>query len=228
MLKANVLARTWIAIPLLLGVASCSQFTHLNCDPHSWYGLGIRDGARGESHRIAAKYQRTCKHQSVLFDRRAYETGFAEGHVEYCVGQNGFHLGVSGVHARRVCKNDDAVVFNEGYEAGRALRRAVFNLERAKHPELYVANEPFAQRRNFHIEHVIDPSIRSTRYYNFATEVASLSRLEYGTNHRISSPSRLRTLIGKCENAIKDAQERGFYTNINCSGYQTSASNPTY
>ncbi|MCY4130928.1 MAG: DUF2799 domain-containing protein [Gammaproteobacteria bacterium] len=219
MLKAVVLTRLSFAIPLLFAVVSCSQVMRLNCEPHSWHGLGVRDGAKGLSHRVADKYERRCNHQSTEFDREAYDAGFVAGHAEYCTGQNGFNLGLSGAQARRVCMNHDAAVFKNGYKAGRALREAVVKLEQTKHPELYGAGSPNLRRRSFHVEHVVIPSIESTRYYNLAAGRTSLSRLEFGSNSRISSPSRLPTLVEKCEKAIRSAEEKGYFTEINCSAF---------
>ena len=217
----RALTRFSITVPLLIVVVSCSQLSYVNCDPHSWHGLGVRDGEKGESAKVANQYERRCSHHSMEFDRQAYEAGFAEGNAEYCSGQNGFHLGLSGIEAERVCKNDDAVRFKDGYRAGRALYRAIVNLEKAKHgSELYLFGSYSSLVRNYHVQRSlaidqINPNDHATAWRQW--EPRTKYHQAIGSDKQTQHLTGLVDLIAKCEDAKRRAEEKGLHTTLNCS-----------
>lgn len=218
---ARTLIRCIAMVTLLFTVVSCSQITFANCDPHSWHGLGVRDGVKGISPRAANEYERSCSHQSMAFDREAYEAGLEEGNAEYCAGQNGFDLGLSGVEVERVCVGKDAVAFNDGLEAGRKLRKAVLNLNQSTYPTKLdhgrytiipssLNDEAFHE--NLDSRPAAEEGLRALRF-----PVMVKSGRVNGSNKRIRRSVNTADLVAKCEEAKSSAEERGFYTTFSCS-----------
>lgn len=109
-------------------MVACSQLTSVNCNPQSWHGQGVKDGLRGTAPSAVNEYERICNQHSVVFDRQTYLAGHKKGNAEYCTGENGFKLALSGTESERVCVDEDAVAFEDGLKAGRELRRAIIDL----------------------------------------------------------------------------------------------------
>jgi len=193
---------------------------HVNCDPHSWEGLGIRDGLRGASSRAVNEYERTCRHQSKVFDRQAYGTGFREGIAQYCSRQNGFHLGLSGVETKRVCLNESAVAFKDGLKAGRKLRKAVLNLEESNFPTKHdLGGFTIAESSGYSVGQAIANDQDLDEGLRGLWEPVMLTpRHSWGGDKRIQR-TKTAILIARCEEAKQNAENRGFYTSLNCSPF---------
>ncbi len=216
--KINILIRFIAIVPVLLAVISCSQLASVNCDPHSWQGQGLRDGLRGTSPRVANEYERTCNQQSIVFDRQAYLVGHKEGNTEYCTAQNGFDLGLSGVESERVCVNEDALAFKDGLNTGRKLRNAVLNLDSSSHPRKHVLGGFTVLHGYSDLSH--EASENNQGYVGGArglnSEVALTSRYANSSDKRNLDTVRTTGKVAKCEEAKRGAEEKGFYTSIDC------------
>lgn len=216
---ANTRFRCITAITLLFAVASCSQLTYVNCEPHSWHGLGVRDGLRGISPRAANEYERTCDHQSLVFDRLAYEAGLNQGNAQYCSGQNGFHLGLSGVETENVCVDKHSVTFKAGLRTGRKLRKAVLDLDPSNFPMKHdlggftiVSSSSYTTLQVALADRGLDEDPRGEWVPVMLTPPHPRA-----SDKRIKRSIRAANLIARCEEAKQNAKERGFYTSLNCS-----------
>ena len=216
--KINILIRFIAIVPVLFAVVSCSQLTSVNCDPHSWHGKGVRDGLRGISPRAANEYERTCNQQSIVFDRQAYLIGHKEGNAEYCTGQNGFDLALSGIESARVCVNEDAVAFKEGSKAGRKLRIAVLNLDSSTRPMKHVLGGFTVLDGFIDLSH--EPIENNQGYVGgtggFSSGIFIARGVASGSEKRILDGVKTTGNVAKCEKAKRSAEEKGFYTSINC------------
>lgn len=212
--KTKALIRSIAIVPVLFAVVSCSQLTSVNCDPQSWHGQGLRDGLRGTSPRIANEYERTCNQQSGVFDHQAYLLGHKEGNAEYCTGQNGFDLGLSGVESKRVCVNEDALAFKDGLKTGRKLRKAVLNLDSASHPRKHVLGGFTVLRGYSDLAHAA--SENNQGYVGMSSQVALTSRYAKGSHKRNLDTVSTTGNVAKCEKAKRSAEEKGFYTGVDC------------
>ena len=218
--KTKTLIRCITTATVLFAVVSCSQLPYVNCDPHSWYGLGVRDGLRGTSPRAAIEYERTCDHQSTVFDRPAYEAGLKEGNAQYCTGQNGFHLGLSGVETENVCVDEHAVTFKAGLRTGRKLRKAVLDLDPSNFPIKHdlggftiASSSSYTTLQVALADRGLDEDPRGEW-----VPVMLKSRHPRGNDERIKRSIRAADLIARCEKAKQNAEEKGFYSDVNCTG----------
>ena len=214
-LKIKALIRFIAILPVLFAVVSCSQLTHVNCDPDSWHGQGVRDGLRGTSPKAVNEYERTCSQQSGLFNRQDYLAGLKEGNAEYCSGQNGFHLGLGGVESDRVCVNEDAVAFNDGLKAGRKLRKAITNLYRSKVPnDKYVLGGFTVLQGNSALLHQGSENnegfVGGTR--GLGSNVALARSQSVSSKERVSRIAQRADRVAECEEAKRNAEEKGFDT----------------
>ena len=192
---------------------------NVNCDPHSWHGQGMRDGLRGTSPRAANEYERACNQHSSAFNRQAYLAGHKEGNAEYCTGQNGFDLALSGVESARVCVNDDAAAFKEGLKAGRKLRTAVLNLDQSTQPTKHVLGGFTVLPGYAGLAHEASENNQgfSGGVRGLSSEVALTGRVASGADQRNPLIVKTTHKVEKCEEAKRNAEEKGFYTSINCS-----------
>ena len=215
----KALIRLIATVPVLFAVVSCSQLTYVHCDPHSWHGQGVRDGLRGISPRAANEYERTCTHPSTVFDRQVYLAGLEEGNAEYCAGQNGFHLGLSGVKSENVCANEDSEAFKDGLKTGRKLRNAILDLDSSNYVRKLVRGGFTVLPGSFYLSHAEGEDNRrhESRLYGQNPEVL-ITRGQPRSSDK-QTPLRVRTanLVAKCEKAKHNAEEKGFHTSINCS-----------
>ena len=215
-IRSNIkaLTRFLFSIPLLFAVVACSQLTSVNCDPHSWHGQGIRDGLRGTAPSAANEYERTCSRESTAFDRQAYLTGLKQGNAEYCTGQNGFDLALSGIEFRRVCANEYAVSFKDGLKSGRKLRKAVLNLDSSNvSPKLVRGGFTVLQGYS----DLIHQAWQNTHGDMQNVEIAITSRYPIDRDERIPHAGRKNDRVSKCEDAKRKAEQKGFYTRLKCS-----------
>lgn len=216
--RAKVFIRLSVTITLLFGVVSCSQLMHVNCDPHSWEGLGIRDGLRGTSSRAANEYERTCRQQSKVFDRQAYEAGLKEGNAHYCSGQNGFHLGLSGVETKRACVNESAVAFKEGLKAGRKLRKAALDLDESNFPTKHdLGGFTIAVSSGYSVGQAIANDQDLDEELRGLWEPVMLTPRHSRAGDKRIQRTKIAILIARCEEAKQNAEKRGFYTSLKCS-----------
>ena len=153
------------------------------------------------------------------FDRPAYVAGLKEGNAEYCTGQNGFQIGLSGVKSEKVCMSDSALAFEDGQNAGRKLRRAVLNLDQSNYQkELDLIGNAITHARYYRVQQALannrgnDDQTRDLR----SMEAELISRHSTGSDRRITRLVRTPDLIEKCEEAKRSAEEKGYYTSISC------------
>lgn len=154
----------------------------------------------------------------MAFDRQAYEAGLKEGNARYCSGQNGFHLGLSGVETKRACVNENAVAFKNGLKSGRKLRKAVLNLDESNFPTKHdLGGFTIAMSSAYSVGQALANDQDLEEGLRGLWEPVMLTpRHSRGGDNRIQ---RLRTaiLIARCEEAKQNAEKRGFYTGLNCS-----------
>ncbi len=217
---AKVLLQLFATIFLLFGVVSCSQIMDLNCNPQNWHQQGLKDGAHGAPPRAADEYERTCSHRSLEFDRLAYEAGLEEGYAHYCTRQNGFDLGMNGFKSEKVCTNEDAQAFEEAFQAGRALHRAVksFDQVTSSSEPNFVSNAVTQASYSRVKQELANHQGNDDRSRELRSMQAELtSRIGSGGYYRVSSPVRIPVLVVKCEKAKRRAEELGFYVGFECS-----------
>lgn len=191
----------------------------LNCQPHSWHTQGVRDGAHGAPLKAADEYERVCSNQSTAFDRQAYENGLHEGHRDYCTGQNGFELGLSGQSAEKVCPSELTQVFRESYLTGRTLRRAVRNLDHAiSHGEPSFTGIATAQAQYYRVsQELANNSGTDDRSQELRSKRSELtSQIRNGQAERVTDLRRVSSLAIRCEKAKQRAEAMGYHPDVNC------------
>jgi hypothetical protein len=93
------------------------------CMATDWRTVGYEDGVAGYSGSRIAQHRKACAKYGVAPDLSAYQAGRNSGLREFCVAQNGFHVGARGASYNGVCPVDLEPAFLGAYETGRELNR---------------------------------------------------------------------------------------------------------
>ncbi len=114
----------WISISALLVFAAlggCASMSSEECANSDWIAVGFEDGSRGYSTDRFGKRRKACAKHGITADFQAYQSGRADGLVEFCQPGRGFNLGVSGGHYNGVCDVALEEEFLDAYRVGHQL-----------------------------------------------------------------------------------------------------------
>ena len=114
----------WISISALLVFAAlggCASMSSEECANSDWVAVGFEDGSRGYSTDRFGKRRKACAKHGITADFQAYQSGRADGLVEFCQPGRGFNLGVSGGHYNGVCDVALEEEFLDAYRVGHQL-----------------------------------------------------------------------------------------------------------
>ncbi|MCY4427184.1 MAG: DUF2799 domain-containing protein [Halieaceae bacterium] len=99
----------------------------LNAD---WRLIGHDDGQSGKPRSILGAYRKDCAQYGVTPNQHEYEEGRDQGLTFYCTRDNGYRVGRSNPVYKGVCPAVLEIDFQNGYEMGRSVNRAVSRVER--------------------------------------------------------------------------------------------------
>ncbi|XOV87505.1 MAG: DUF2799 domain-containing protein [Pseudomonadota bacterium] len=111
--KARIALTGLLVAIVLSGCATMSKEECVNAD---WRIIGFEDGASGSPANQIGVRRKACADHGVVPDKDAYDAGYAEGLVTYCVYDYGLAAGRNGRLANGVCPLDSA--YRTGYEDG--------------------------------------------------------------------------------------------------------------
>lgn len=107
------LALSITAVALLAG---CSAMSVEECKTADWYMVGTIDGQNGVPASRVSDYVEDCTEEAgVRVDHAAWYAGYDLGLAYYCVADNGYRIGRSGLAYYGVCENP---MFIEQYNQG--------------------------------------------------------------------------------------------------------------
>lgn len=116
--------RKWISISaslVLAALGGCASMSSEECANSDWVAVGFEDGSRGYSTDRFGKRRKACAKHGITADFQAYQSGRADGLVEFCQPGRGFNLGVSGGHYNGVCDVALEEEFLDAYRVGHQL-----------------------------------------------------------------------------------------------------------
>lgn len=106
---------------VLLGLSGCATMSGDECATSDWAAIGYEDGSRGYTTDKFASRRKACAKHGITADFGAYQTGRAEGLVEFCQPSRGYNLGVSGGRYNGVCDVAMEEEFLDAYRVGNQL-----------------------------------------------------------------------------------------------------------
>ncbi len=114
----------WTSISALLvsaALGGCASMSSEECANSDWVAVGFEDGSRGYSTDRFGNRRKACAKHGITADFQAYQSGRAEGLVEFCQPGRGFNLGVNGGHYNGVCDVALEEEFLDAYRVGHQL-----------------------------------------------------------------------------------------------------------
>ncbi len=114
----------WTGISALLvsaALGGCASMSSEECANSDWVAVGFEDGSRGYSTDRFGNRRKACAKHGITADFQAYQSGRAEGLVEFCQPGRGFNLGVNGGHYNGVCDVALEEEFLDAYRVGHQL-----------------------------------------------------------------------------------------------------------
>ena len=124
----------WANAALVLVVAAvsgCASMSSEECVNSDWVAIGYEDGSRGYTADKFGSRRKACAKHGVTADFQAYQSGRAEGLVEFCQPARGFNLGASGGAYNGVCDVALEEEFLDAYRVGAQLYSLRSNVNNA-------------------------------------------------------------------------------------------------
>lgn len=117
----NIRITSILLAAVLLGLSGCATMSGDECAISDWAAIGYEDGSRGYTTDHFASRRKACAKHGITADFGAYQTGRAEGLVEFCQPSRGYNLGVSGGRYNGVCDVAMEEEFLDAYRVGNQL-----------------------------------------------------------------------------------------------------------
>jgi len=127
----NIRIASILLTAVLLGLSGCATMSGDECATSDWAAIGYEDGSRGYTTDQFAGRRKACAKHGITADFGAYQTGRAEGLVEFCQPSRGYNLGVSGGRYNGVCDAAMEEEFLDAYRVGNQLYALRANVNNA-------------------------------------------------------------------------------------------------
>lgn len=98
-----------------LYLSGCATLSESECRTEDPYGIGQRDGQRGELPSRLLKHQEACARYGISLDSGRYRQGYQQGLPWYCTPDNGYQQGSQGAYYQGVCPPDLEPAFLREY-----------------------------------------------------------------------------------------------------------------
>lgn len=124
----------WIklgSVVLLAALSGCASMSSEECANSDWVAVGYEDGSRGYTTDKFGSRRKACAKHGVTADFQAYQSGRAEGLVEFCQPARGFNLGANGGTYHGVCDVALEGEFLDAYRVGSQLHTLRSNVNNA-------------------------------------------------------------------------------------------------
>jgi hypothetical protein len=102
-------------------LTGCNSMSEKECLSTDWRTVGYEDGVNGFSGDRIGRYRNACSEHGVTPNLAEYQSGRAQGLVEFCKPVNGFRVGARGGGYSGVCPADLDPQFVDAYQSGRQL-----------------------------------------------------------------------------------------------------------
>ncbi len=109
-----------VAVPAF-ALAGCATLNQSDCAAGDWFGIGRQDALWGHTPDRLAQHEKACVKYGFGSDPYAYEAGFSQGLVEFCVPEKAFDLGRRGGSYYRQCPPEANDWFMPAYDLGRQV-----------------------------------------------------------------------------------------------------------
>lgn len=110
-----------LILAALAVLTGCSSMSEKECLSTDWRTVGYEDGVNGFSGDRIGRYRNACSEHGVTPNLAEYQSGRAQGLVEFCKPVNGFRVGARGGGYSGVCPADLDPQFVDAYQSGRQL-----------------------------------------------------------------------------------------------------------
>lgn len=121
-----------IGVVMLAGILSaCATMSSDECANSDWVAVGYEDGSRGYTTDRFSARRKACAKHGYTADFQAYQSGRADGLVEFCQPSRGYNLGASGGRYNGVCDVAMEEEFLDAYRVGRHLYELQENVNSA-------------------------------------------------------------------------------------------------
>lgn len=202
-----------------LALVGCAALSEEECLYIDWHAKGLMDGSKGQPTAAVDEYQKTCDRYDVAVDRTAYEQGRLKGAESYCTKDNGYAEGRRGKQYQYACPQTHEQAFLLGYQPGRDLYVATFNVFQN---EAKILSETSTISR---IEKQIDSTERKLQDSDTPDSERNRIRLQIrmmdseidqARQRRYEAESRRDDLNQKCYEVRIRVAQLGFDTSLSC------------
>ena len=118
-------------IAVVVALSGCASMSSEECVNSDWVAIGYEDGSRGYTTDKFGSRRKACAKHGVTADFQAYQSGRADGLVEFCQPARGFNLGASGAAYHGVCDVALEEEFLDAYRIGTQLYTLRSNVNNA-------------------------------------------------------------------------------------------------
>ncbi|MEZ5543920.1 MAG: DUF2799 domain-containing protein [Lysobacteraceae bacterium] len=106
---------------LVFALTGCATLSESDCATGDWFRIGRQDALWGHTPDRLAQHEKACTKHGFGSDRQAYDEGFAQGLVEFCVPEKAFDLGRRGNSYYHQCPPEADAWFMPAFDLGRQV-----------------------------------------------------------------------------------------------------------
>ena len=127
---------------VIVSFYGCTTMNQKECLSSDWYAVGYDDGYRGYTAVQFSKHHKACAKHGVTADFQTYQSGRAQGLMEFCKPKRAYQIGTQGKAYQGVCPETMEQEFLNAYQAGKRLHKmkaeinSIHSVIRAKQKEL--------------------------------------------------------------------------------------------
>lgn len=108
-------------LALALSMTGCATLSQSDCVKGDWFRIGRQDALWGYTSDRLKQHEKACIKHGYGTDPQAYEDGYAEGLVAFCVPEKAFDLGRRGGSYYRQCPPEADTWFLPAFDLGRQV-----------------------------------------------------------------------------------------------------------
>jgi len=129
--KANSKVLMIFLATAMLALSGCASMSSEECQLMDWSAIGYTDGSNGYTSDRFSQHSKACAKHGYAADFQAYQSGRAEGLVEFCQPSRGYNLGLNGRKYAGVCDAALEDDFLDAYRVGQQLYSLRSNVNNA-------------------------------------------------------------------------------------------------
>lgn len=129
-MKQTSMRHVVAALAFGFALTGCATLSQSDCASGDWFNIGRQDALWGYTPDRLSQHEKACFKHGYGSDPQAYEAGYAEGLIAFCVPEKAFDLGRRGSSYYGQCPPEADASFLPAFDLGRQVNDLDLELTR--------------------------------------------------------------------------------------------------